>query len=439
MQPGRSSPARPASQGSAPARSHARCSRLASIRCTRGPRRCSTVPEYYVKALREHRVDVIAQPEFDLTAGEDEGDVAFDAVVEIRPEITLEGYRDLTIEIPSPHPSDDDIADQIDRLRGQYGEINTVERPALDRRLRLHRHHRQPSTASPIDGLTADDYLYEVGAGNVVPELDDQLLGTKPGDIIEFDADHPDPSEEGAVAVPGAGQGGQGARAAGPRRRVGRRGHRVRDRRRAARRHDQPPDQGPQGPGVHGAAGSHRRQAGRARHRRRPRGARRHRDAGPARRPGAPPLPPGPHARPVPDGHRHRCRRRSPTTCANTAAQGTKVDLALRAIAAAEGLQATDDDVTEELDRLAAASEVDPDALRSQLEAADRLVDLEADLSNRKALEWLTEHVDDRRRGRQPVTGTSSRSRTRPTRTTTTTTTTTHEHDHDDDDHDHEH
>jgi len=37
------------------------------------------LPGYYLEAVKEHQVDVIAQPEIDITAGEDTGDVSFDA------------------------------------------------------------------------------------------------------------------------------------------------------------------------------------------------------------------------------------------------------------------------------------------------------------------------------------------------------------------------
>src|SRR3954471_20569968 len=43
------------------------------------------LPQYYVDAVTEHQVDVIAPPEFEITSGQDDGDIEFDAVVEVRP------------------------------------------------------------------------------------------------------------------------------------------------------------------------------------------------------------------------------------------------------------------------------------------------------------------------------------------------------------------
>ena len=59
------------------------------------------VPEYLAKAVREHEVDLIAAPEVDITDGQEEGPVEFDATCEVRPVITVPGYGGLRVELPS--------------------------------------------------------------------------------------------------------------------------------------------------------------------------------------------------------------------------------------------------------------------------------------------------------------------------------------------------
>jgi trigger factor len=144
------------------------------------------VPEFYFQAVRENDVDAIAQPDLEVTGGEEEGDVSFDAVVEVRPEIELSGYQGLSVTIPSPHPADEDIADQIDRLRGQYSELNEVERPAASGdSVTIDIVGSQ--NVEVVDGLTAEGYSYEVGSASIVPELDDQLRGLKAGETVVTD------------------------------------------------------------------------------------------------------------------------------------------------------------------------------------------------------------------------------------------------------------
>ena len=153
------------------------------------------LPEYYAQALRESDIDPIAAPEIDITSGQDVGAVAFDAVVEVRPHVSVAGYQSLRVTIPSPAVGDDEVDAHVDRLREQFGELEVVDRPARDGD-HVSIDIKGSQGGEEVEGLTADDYLYELGSGSVVPELDENLRGKKVGDIVEFSADHPDPDEE---------------------------------------------------------------------------------------------------------------------------------------------------------------------------------------------------------------------------------------------------
>jgi trigger factor len=148
------------------------------------------LPEYYAQALRDNDVDAIAAPEIDITAGEDSGPVAFDAVVEVRPQITLVGYQGLQVTVPNPEPTDEEVTAEIDRLRGNFGELAPVDRPARNGD-NLTIDIAATRDGEAVAGLSSDDFVYELGSGAVLPELDTQLQGAKPGDILDFDAELP--------------------------------------------------------------------------------------------------------------------------------------------------------------------------------------------------------------------------------------------------------
>lgn len=156
------------------------------------------LPDLYAQAVAETELDPIAAPEIDLTSGDDAGPLTFDAVVEVRPTVSVAGYAGLVVTVPRPEVSDADVDAQIDRLREQSGELEVVGRPATDGDYAtVDLHGRRPGA----EDLDVEDYLYEVGSDAAVPGLDDQLRGAKAGDILEFTA-----------ALPGAeGDGGGGA------------------------------------------------------------------------------------------------------------------------------------------------------------------------------------------------------------------------------------
>src|SRR5918995_4554569 len=72
------------------------------------------LPEYYAQALSDNDVDAIDAPHIDITSGEEDGPVLFDAVVEVRPVVQVPGYGGLRVEIPRPEPSDEEIDAQVD-------------------------------------------------------------------------------------------------------------------------------------------------------------------------------------------------------------------------------------------------------------------------------------------------------------------------------------
>ena len=150
------------------------------------------LPEYYDQACAENDITPIAPPEIEITAGQDDGPVAFDAVVEVMPQVSVAGYEGLRVVLPTIEVSDADVRAHVDRLREQFGELRAVSRTArdgdhvsIDRK--VTRHHEVL--------LAADDELYEVGKGTIVPEFDQELRGKRAGDILKFNATTPDHGE----------------------------------------------------------------------------------------------------------------------------------------------------------------------------------------------------------------------------------------------------
>jgi trigger factor len=147
---------------------------------------------YYNDAIREHDVDVIAPPQIDITAGEHEGRVSFDAVVEIRPQVQLAGYGGLRVTIPSPLLTEDDVQEQVDRLRNNLGELVLVERPArAGDHVTIDLKITRPGETDPERGTTNEDLLYEVGSGSFGAPRDEHLEGAVAGGTLQFLVDLP--------------------------------------------------------------------------------------------------------------------------------------------------------------------------------------------------------------------------------------------------------
>jgi trigger factor len=150
------------------------------------------LPDLYGKAVVEANLDPIAPPEIDITSGKESGPVAFDAVVQVRPLVAIPGYAGLRVELPAIEPTDEEIDRQVDRMRETEAELVEVPRGAIEG------DHVTVDVHGTLKGeevVAADDYLYEVGSLSIGPEVDAVLHGGKPGDVLTAEAAPPGAAE----------------------------------------------------------------------------------------------------------------------------------------------------------------------------------------------------------------------------------------------------
>jgi trigger factor len=149
------------------------------------------IPDYYVEAVGIEVLDVIAAPKLEVVEGEEAGDVVFTAEVEVRPEVRLTGYDELRITVELPSADAEQVEAQIDALRERFASLeDTEEALTVGDYARLDVSGAIDGEAVP--GLSASDFVYEVGSGILVDELDEALRGARVGDALAFTATLPD-------------------------------------------------------------------------------------------------------------------------------------------------------------------------------------------------------------------------------------------------------
>ncbi len=174
----------------------------------RGQAMQDAIPEYLSKAVREHNIDLIAQPEVTLLNNNEPVSeenpvpaefvypVMFEATCEVRPEIQVPGYKGLRVELVSPALSDEELDEAITAERRRFGSLADVDRAAeIGDNVVIDLEGTRDG--EPVAGLNVDEWTYEIGRGWVAPGFDDQLTGAKKGDVITFSA-VPNGTEESA-------------------------------------------------------------------------------------------------------------------------------------------------------------------------------------------------------------------------------------------------
>ncbi len=132
----------------------------------------------YVEALEENNLTPLAQPEVEVLKYDDEGPLEFTAEVDVKPEITLPAYDNLTASVEDLAVTDEDVAEQVDALRERFGTLIDVERAAQDGDFVVI-DLVATQDGEVVEGAEIAGFSYKVGQGGMIDGLDEALVGAQ--------------------------------------------------------------------------------------------------------------------------------------------------------------------------------------------------------------------------------------------------------------------
>ncbi|MBF4767071.1 trigger factor [Nocardioides agariphilus] len=134
------------------------------------------LPQLYIQALQDNDLQPLAQPEIEVTRIEDNQSLEFTAEVDVKPEIELPAYDDLTAEVEDVTVSDDEVEEQVQALRERFATLVDVDRAAADGDFVVIDLVAQQDGAT-VDGAELTGMSYKVGRGGMLDGLDEALAG----------------------------------------------------------------------------------------------------------------------------------------------------------------------------------------------------------------------------------------------------------------------
>ena len=140
---------------------------------------------WYSEAVSEAGVVPIDDPELDLEDVPEEGDLTFTAKVRVRPKATLGEYKGLEVGKADPELPEGALDEQLDALRERAARLVPVDRPARTGDFLVIDFDGSVG-GKRLRNATARDYLVELGGGRLVGEFDARLAGMSAGETVEF-------------------------------------------------------------------------------------------------------------------------------------------------------------------------------------------------------------------------------------------------------------
>ena len=134
------------------------------------------IPQQILAAVREHDVKTLGRPEVEITEFADNEPLRFTAEVDVRPEITVPDLSAISVTVPAVEIGDNEIDEQINGLRERFATLKTVERPAAEGDY-VQLDLRATVDGEEVPGGSATNISHEVGSKQLLPGLDDVLVG----------------------------------------------------------------------------------------------------------------------------------------------------------------------------------------------------------------------------------------------------------------------
>lgn len=158
------------------------------------------VPEAYLDAVKQTGVEPIASPDVEVTQAEEGKPMIFKARVEVKPEVTLGDYKGLEVEKPPVEVTEEDVNREIERLRERYAKLVTLEEGIVQKGDLVTIDYEGTVDGKPFKGSQATDRSVEVGLGFLVDEFDEQLLGMAINETREIRTKLPENYHDESVA-----------------------------------------------------------------------------------------------------------------------------------------------------------------------------------------------------------------------------------------------
>jgi len=157
------------------------------------------LPTVFEQALERERLFPLGEPRFENVRFE-EGGIAFDVRIDVRPEITLKDYTGITIGVPRHPVEDRDVDKAVESLRERLAIFETVNRPAGETDYLVIDYVPLTPAGEPEEKSRVKGYPVTLASESLLAEFRTGLVGARAGDDKEIQVTYPSDFSDTALA-----------------------------------------------------------------------------------------------------------------------------------------------------------------------------------------------------------------------------------------------
>ncbi len=149
-------------------------------------------PKYYGEVLdKEPSIEAVAHPDVDIKKIDEKG-LVIEAVVAVKPEVTLGEYKGIKFKKPEYNVKDADVDADISRLQERNSRMVDVEGRAVENGDTVIIDYSGSVDGVKFEGGTAEKQTLVIGSGSFIPGFEDQIIGMNKGDEKDINVKFPE-------------------------------------------------------------------------------------------------------------------------------------------------------------------------------------------------------------------------------------------------------
>lgn len=150
------------------------------------------LPDAYANAVEEAGINPVDRPEIDIETIEKNQPLVFTAKVIVKPEVELGEYKGLEASKPDTEVTDEDIEKQLKENQERLAELTVKEDEAIVEGDTAVIDFEGFVDGEAFEGGQGNDYSLEIGSNSFIPGFEEQLVGVKAGEEKEVEVSFPE-------------------------------------------------------------------------------------------------------------------------------------------------------------------------------------------------------------------------------------------------------
>lgn len=160
----------------------------------------SIIPNAYDNAAKESGLEIVSQPDIQVTQIEAGKPFIFTAEVAVKPEVTLGDYKGIEVGKVITEVTDEDLNAELDKIREQQSRVVSVEDKAAENGDIVVIDFEGFQDGEAFEGGKGTDYPLTLGSHSFIDTFEEQLVGKKAGDETEVNVTFPEDYQEESLA-----------------------------------------------------------------------------------------------------------------------------------------------------------------------------------------------------------------------------------------------